>query len=667
MHKFQIARGLIISDGGQSYEYTDRTPNELSFQALDTGKRLIYVEKDFWSQLESGLISISQATSSHKAVIYQDKPEQKAPLVSDISEKYQDDLSRKINYIHELTKLGITRGKRRQINQALKKIAIRLKDENQPAASTVQTWWKNYEKSIDGNINLINKNAYKRREKGINQESEIFLQNQIQLHYAQLTRPSASSAYKSYQKDLRKENIAREKNNLDLLEVVSSKTFYNRIKELPQFDLTIDRYGYEWARKEFKVSQGELPSNYPLDVVEIDHTLMNLFVIDDLSFLPLGRPWITALKDRNTKVLLGFYISFHAGGLSSIFGAIKHSLRSHQLAFDMWPDLENPWPAYGLGNLYCSDRGSDFMSPRYRAVIHDLGAHYEYCEVRTPWLKGSIERFFLTLEQSFFETLPGKTFSSLKDRKEYDPSAHAVIRFSTLIYLIHKWAVDFFNVTPHSRKLATPLALWNEGIGIAPPPFAASSQALDVILGDRHEGKVGNEGIQFQGLHYSDSGLQRFVDQMGKGEKVNFIVTPENLGFINIKHPRTGEYLRVNSTRPDYSNGLTLFQHKYLRAEAKLNSKNNQCVDDLLDTRDSLEARIQQDVYAKDNHHKKQLARIAAINSNSVLENKIRSVKDPFSNIGQNSSKTVTQEVLTPQSCIQENPFTNIPNYSWGS
>lgn len=667
MQRFQIAAGLVISAGGQSYEYTDRTPDELSFQALETGKRLIYVEKDFWSELENGLISITQATSSHKAVIIQDKPDLIAPLITDLSEKYQSDLIRKINYIKALIGLGITRGNRKQIKDAIKKIAIDLEDENKPAASTVQTWWKRYERSLDGNANLISKNAYRRRQKGISQESENFLQDQIQLHYAQLTRPSVTYAYRAYIKDLKRDNEKRKIDGLGLFEQVSAKTFYNRIKELPQFELAIARYGYEWARKQFKVSQGELPSNYPLDIVEIDHTLMNLYVIDDLSFMPLGRPWITALKDRNTKVLLGIYISFHAGGLSNIFGAIKHSLRSHQLAFEMWPDLENPWPAYGLGNIYCSDRGADFISPRYRAAIFDLGAHYEYCEVRTPWLKGSIERFFLTLEQTFFETLPGKTFSSLKDRKDYDPINHAVIRFSSLIYLIHKWAVDYFNVTPHSRKLATPLELWNEGIGIAPPPFPASSKALDVILGDRHEGNVRNEGIQFLGLHYADPGLQRFVDEMGRGHKVDYIVTPENLGYINVKHPRSGEYFRVNSTRPDYANGLTLFQHKYLRSEAKLYSKNYHHVDDLLDTRAALEEKIKGDVYAKDNHHKKQLARVAAINSNAVLENKIRSAQDPFANATQTSSKIIIPETVTPQVSVQESPFTNIPQYSWGS
>lgn len=131
--------------------------------------------------------------------------------------------------------------------------------------------------------------------------------------------------------------------------------------------------------------------------------------------------------------------------------------------------MEHPWPAFGRARLYVSDRGRDFPGPHYRAAITSLGSWYEYSEAHTPWLKGSIERFFGTLEQTFFESLPGRTFPNLAERGDYDPASDAVVRLSTLAYLLHKWAADYHNVLPHSRKLATPLDLWNEGVALAPP------------------------------------------------------------------------------------------------------------------------------------------------------------------------------------------------------
>lgn len=665
MRQFQISKGLVIFADGEQYEYTDRTASELNFQSLESGKRKIIQEPDFWPGVQRQTIAVLHSTITNKIVETQFSDQTKTKFISDLSPKHFNDLQRRLHYVLGMKKEGVSRGCRVTINSVIPKLAELLKDENPPAASTLQAWMREYETSDDPNIFLINGNAFRAKKKHIDTESEVFLQNEIQLHYASITRPSITSAYKSYKEDLRKENRRRADNSLPNLHLVSEKTFFNRIKSLPQKELLIAREGYEVARKILKVSKGNLPADYPLDVVEIDHTLMNLYVVDDASFLPLGRPWITAIKDRYSNILLGFYISFHAGGLKSIFGAIKHSLYSHQRAYEQWPDIENPWPAFGLGVVYCSDRGSDFMSQQYLSAILDLGASYEYCERRTPWLKGSIERFFGTLESTFFETMPGKTFNSLANRKDYNPREHAVIRFSTLVYLIHKWAADYHNITPHSRKMASPLELWNEGIEIAPPRYPAFPNALDVILGLRNTGTLQNEGVQLLGLHYADTGLEDLVNDIAKKREVEFIVAPENLGYIHVKDPRNGEYMRVNCSRPDYANGLTLFQHKYLRHEAKLRSISINSVDNLLSFRSVLAQQFHEEMDAKSSPVKKRITLLADVNSNAVLEGKKRTTTNVFGNISDASKASTVVESAADES---ENvvPFTSIPSYQWG-
>lgn len=671
MQQFQISKGLVIFTDNEQYEYTDRAATELYFQSLESGKRKIIQEPDFWPGVQRASITILHSIVNEKIVQSEFTDQTKTRFISELLPKHFSELQRRLHYVQGLSKEGVSRGCRPRIARAIPKLAKSLNDGKPPSASTVQAWMRNYEKSDDPNVALINTNAFRSRSEGVDAESERFLQDEIQLHYASITRPSVTSAYKAYRDDLRKENRRRLEDGLPDLQPVSERTYYYRIKRLPQKELLIAREGYEVARKVLKVSKGNLPADYPLDVVEIDHTLMNLYVVDDASFLPLGRPWITAIKDRYSNILLGFYISFHAGGLKSIFGAVKHSLNSHQRAYEMWPDIENPWPAFGLGVVYCSDRGSDFMSQQYLSAILDLGASYEYCERRTPWLKGSIERFFGTLESTFFETIPGKTFNSLANRKDYNPREHAVIRFTTLIYLIHKWAADYHNVTPHSRKMASPLELWNEGVEIAPPRYPAFSQALDVILGLRNTGTLQNEGIQFLGLHYADPGLQELVDDIGKKREVEFVVSPENLGYIHVKDPRNGEYMRVNCSRPDYAHGLTLFQHKYLRHEAKLHSLSVRSVDDLVSFRDELAHQINEEIDAKNTHVKKRVALLADVNSNSVLEGKARTTKDVFGNLKDISNPSLIQTTSVDHDHEGGDedddvvPFTNIPCYRW--
>jgi putative transposase len=43
--------------------------------------------------------------------------------------------------------------------------------------------------------------------------------------------------------------------------------------------------------------KGHLPAAHPLDVAEIDHTPMNLYVIDDSSLIPLGRPLLALTEN----------------------------------------------------------------------------------------------------------------------------------------------------------------------------------------------------------------------------------------------------------------------------------------------------------------------------------------------------------------------------------
>lgn len=461
MGSFFLAEGLVILRLGKLLEFAARADDELYFEEPETGSRITLTESQFWTELHTQRISVVNAFSSPKALL---PPPQPLPTDSldlgSLPQKFQDDAVRKLTYISEMRAVGITRGQAHAIAREARRISHHIADPHgTPGTSTIQRWWKCYEQHGFEANTLISRNAIRQRSCRIDAESVAFVEQQIDEKYAISTRPSKAGAYRDYESAVILQNRMRTEKGLPLLQAIASRTFYARIDARPQKELLVAREGHEAARRHFHMIRGHLPSEHALDVVEIDHTPMNLFVIDDRAFLPLGRPWLTAIKDRYSGVLLGFYVSFQATGLESIFGAIKHSLSSHHRAYELWPDLENPWPAFGRGHYYASDRGADFLSPRYRSAIVSLGAMYEHCERRTPWLKGGIERFFLTLEQTFFEVMPGRTFSSLSVRGDYKPEKDAVVRFSTLVYLLHKWAADYHNVIPNMRKLARPLDL----------------------------------------------------------------------------------------------------------------------------------------------------------------------------------------------------------------
>ena len=119
-------------------------------------------------------------------------------------------------------------------------------------------------------------------------------------------------------------------------------------------------------------------------------------------------------------------------------------------------------------------------------------------------------------------------------------------------------------------------------------------------------------------------------------------------------------YLRVPSTRPEYSSGLSEFQHKLLRKEANVRLEKATAIDTLIATRARMQAVFAEELEAKSNAGKVRLARAAGINSNAVLEGNARTITQPFK--GQNLTADF------PNVPIHTGPsFTNVPRFGWGS
>ena len=88
----------------------------------------------------------------------------------------------------------------------------------------------------------------------------------------------------------------------------------------------------------------------PLQVVQIDHTLVDVVVVDELERLPLGRPWLTLAIDVASRMVTGFYVSLDPPSTLSVAMALTQAV----LPKDLWlcdRELDLAWPACGLPEL----------------------------------------------------------------------------------------------------------------------------------------------------------------------------------------------------------------------------------------------------------------------------------------------------------------------------
>jgi putative transposase len=59
-------------------------------------------------------------------------------------------------------------------------------------------------------------------------------------------------------------------------------------------------------------------SDVPLEWLQIDHTLVDLIIVDPIDRAPIGRPWITVAIDVFSRCIAGFHLSLEAPSASSV-------------------------------------------------------------------------------------------------------------------------------------------------------------------------------------------------------------------------------------------------------------------------------------------------------------------------------------------------------------
>src|SRR5699024_7592053 len=154
---------------------------------------------------------------------------------------------------------------------------------------------------------------------------------------------------------------------------------------------------------------------------------MDVFVVDERTGLPLGRPWLTLIIDECTRYILGYYLGFEEPGSVSMARALRHALSVKTLM----PDVQSAWDAWGLMDTLVVDNGMEFHGHALEAGAGRFGITIQFCPRKKPWFKGKVERFFGTMNTGLLADLKGKTFSNIFLKGDYDPAKHAVLTLDT--------------------------------------------------------------------------------------------------------------------------------------------------------------------------------------------------------------------------------------------
>jgi putative transposase len=519
--------------------------SEIQLQELYVSGELLF---------EDGLVSGVDATTAKKIAAHE------------FSEAQWEQLRIKRAYVIKVLHLSTSElVMKKAIQEVWEKIK---KPPSPPNWSTVSRWKAKYIAS-GHDIRSLGIDVKKRGNRSGRYPDEVlqFVEDGIDTFYMTREQKKVEAVTRLIQAQVNRENDLRPEGlKLPLPKI---RLVRRLIHDIPAFDRHAARHGRIAALKKFRSVIAHRITLAPLWRAEIDHTQLDLMVVDENGF-PRGRPWVTACIDDYSRCILGIIVGFEPPNYHTVAQCLKMAFLPKVFLKKDYPSILNDWIAYGVMRELVVDNGAEFHSESLENACYSLGIEIHYSARKTPWFKGKIERFLGMLNSEIAHGHPGTTFSNIFDKEEYDPVKHAVIRYSVFKEVMYKWVADVYHQRPHhSLDGNSPASFWINAIDPSDIPLPDNTTQLDALLGKTEHRVLTHKGIELNGLFYNSNELGDLRRRLGDKLKVDIRIDDSNLGSIVVLSPDKKQIYTVPALKPAYANGLSSFQHKICKRYAQ--------------------------------------------------------------------------------------------------
>lgn len=507
--------------------------------------------------------------------------------------------------------IGSLPGSKKVIEPVIEETWKKLGSQGKPPdCSSVLRWRRKYLESGNDFASLVESSARKGNRSARYPEAVIrAVKDAIDRKYMTLERGSVQETLDAAKIEIRAEN--RLLASAAALPMPTRRLVMRLIDEIPAFDRHAARYGRDSANNAFRAVTGFRVIGAPLERAEIDHTPLDLLVIDDDSGMPMGRPYLTTCIDAYSRCVLGCVVSFEPPSFLTVAQCLKHALLPKTCLRAEQSTLRNDWEAHGIPEELVVDNGAEFHSVSLEKACLELGTEIHYAPRRTGAFKGIIERFQKTMNDSVAHGTPGTTFSNIFEKEDYNPAKHAVIGFRRLKEILTIWIVDVYHQRPHRSLASSPASVWSSAIAPEDIPVPPSGETLDVLLGRVESGRrLSHKGIELDGLFYNSSELTALRRRLGSVLNVDLRVNDSDLGRIAVLVPGENSFVFARALNSAYADGLSRWQHKVCRRFARMQSLPEN-PDSWLDAKAEIARLISEEFLAKKTRGNKRASRFA--------------------------------------------------------
>lgn len=438
------------------------------------------------------------------------------------------------------------------------------------SARTLRRWRDAY-LSANSIASLIDRKSGRR--KGDNQlkpHVEKLIQDVINEHFLTIQRPTEESTIREVLKRCYELGIDKPSKN----------TIRRRISQISEKNYLRGRGFRKRAKQKFTPKPGTFPgADYPLSVIQIDHTPADIILVDDKHRKPIGRPYITLAIDVYSRMVTGYYISLDPPSVTSVGMCLSRSILPKTELLLEHGITDASWDVFGFPTKIHVDNGADFRAESLRKSCMFHGIELEFRPVARPEFGGHIERLIGNVMQKVHE-LPGTTFSNIKERDIYDSEKNASMTLAEFEQWVLTYITKVYHETTHSGLETTPNEKWKIGIfgndyeaGTGLPAIPSDPQTLTLDFMPSLERTIQRYGVKIDGLIYYDPCLNSFVNELedkSSQKKTKFIFRqdPRDISYVWFFDPLIKSYFSVplaNQATP----AMSLWEYKFLKKQVK--------------------------------------------------------------------------------------------------
>ncbi len=314
----------------------------------------------------------------------------------------------------------------------------------------------------------------------------------------------------------------------------------------------------------------------PLERVELDHTVLDLIVVDEEDRLPIGRPTVTLALDVYSGFPAGIHVGFEAAGYGAAMRCLLHAILPKEDARARY-GTAHPWPVYGLPEVLVVDHAPHLVGGDLEDACGQLGIRLEPAPVKRPWFKGAIERQFRTHNTGLVHGLPGTTFSTVLERGEYDAAGMACISLARFREILHVYLLDVYGQDWNRGVEGVPAQRWAVAVaGGWTPALHHDAEEVRLLLGRSAVRTIQRAGIDHLCLRYQSRELDALRRALPAGTPVALKYDPEDLGALHVqvpaaqRDPEGAAWLRVPALHQEYARGLSLWKHRVIQGQARV-------------------------------------------------------------------------------------------------